>query len=151
MFKDELADIFHLDYTRGNCIMKCRIQSILALCGCVPFNVPYTGTNKYPITHCTLEHIACLNQYRGIFYGFDICLCFVHSQIDFGYEKIKQTISVKWSTVVFSRSDVAGLEREIQDGLFCVECLPSCSGTQYSVSTTSLPLTLSMRNNTNLL
>lgn len=36
--------------------------------------------------------------------------------------------------------DVVGLEMEIQDGLFCPDCLPSCSDTIYTVSSEKLPL-----------
>lgn len=72
LFTDELADIFHLDYRRGNCIVNCRAQSTEALCNCIPFNVPNTGSNADTFTQCTLEHIACLNQYKGKYYEWSI-------------------------------------------------------------------------------
>lgn len=35
---------------------------------------------------------------------------------------------------------VVGLEQELADGLYCPSCLPSCSDTQYVVSSQELPL-----------
>lgn len=238
LFTDELEDIFNLDYRRSNCIVHCRAESMKALCGCVPFNVPNRDAGNTPI--CTLEHIECLNQYKGRFYGFSahsLCLCVVfvqqsykymfvqcigehrimlngqkaefwtqaqHTKLNryiqytlyisgymyksvwvggremmprvtrplgcaritllkwirywrlcihtvYLYETIQYQIAGKWSTVVFSRTHIKGLEHETQDGLYCIECLPCCLDTQYSVSLSDLPLTLSMKNNSNLL
>lgn len=41
---------------------------------------------------------------------------------------------------------VSGLEREHEDGLYCPECLPSCSDTTYMVSSMRLPLIPTNRN-----
>lgn len=75
LFTDELADIFHLDYRRSNCIVKCRTESIKALCGCIPFNIPAAGADS--TSHCTLEHIDCLNRYKGKFSHGYIMLIFL--------------------------------------------------------------------------
>lgn len=51
-------------------------------------------------------------------------------------------ISVKWLNVITKRDkqDVEGLEREIEDALFCPECLPSCVDTQYQMTLVTLPM-----------
>lgn len=84
-------------------------------------------------------------------YGYNMCAGACTNDQSASKSIIIIPIAGKWSTVVFNRTNIKGLEHEIQDGLYCEECLPCCSDTQYSVSTSSLPLTLSMRNNSNLL
>lgn len=51
-------------------------------------------------------------------------------------------ISVKWLNVITKRDeqDVEGLEREMEDALYCPECLPSCVDTQYQMSLMTLPM-----------
>lgn len=46
---------------------------------------------------------------------------------------------------------VSGLDKEIEDGLYCPKCLPSCSDSTYKVTSTSLPLVKDRRNYANIL
>lgn len=41
----------------------------------------------------------------------------------------------------------AGLEKDMEESLYCPECLPACSTSRYSVKTSSLPLIYSSYNN----
>lgn len=49
-------------------------------------------------------------------------------------------ISVKWLNVITQRDeqDSEGLEREMEDALYCPECLPSCVDTQYQMTLVTL-------------
>lgn len=38
------------------------------------------------------------------------------------------------------RNLIEGLEREIEEALYCPQCLPSCNDIQYRVSMSSLPI-----------
>ena len=52
---------------------------------------------------------------------------------------------VKWSTTVLEVEKKLGLEKEQADGLFCPECLPSCSDTFYTITSMDLPLVATKR------
>lgn len=54
LFPDELKS-YGGKYTRTDCIVNCRIRSILALCDCLPFYLPYQSLNSNPPTVCTLQ------------------------------------------------------------------------------------------------
>jgi hypothetical protein len=65
MFAEDLRSEFGGNYTLVDCLLKCRIRSIGALCSCIPFQLPtnFVGVNSDDI--CTLQHIPCLNKYRS--------------------------------------------------------------------------------------
>ncbi|XP_031634453.1 pickpocket protein 11-like [Contarinia nasturtii] len=112
MFSSDIAQIQSDPYFRSNCIRSCRLDSIIALCGCIPFfylDLKPLLTNSTNV--CTLDKLHCLNHFH-----------------------------VKWQTLLFSREKSVGVETEFENGLSCLQCLPSCSQTQYSISTTRLPL-----------
>ncbi|TMW52447.1 hypothetical protein DOY81_002462, partial [Sarcophaga bullata] len=46
----------------------------------------------------------------------------------------------KWFNVITQRQDIRGLEREMEDALYCPDCLPTCSETRYNVQVMGLPL-----------
>lgn len=46
----------------------------------------------------------------------------------------------KWWTPLFTDEKEAGVEEEFETGLSCIECLPACDETKFSISTTRLPL-----------
>lgn len=121
-FPTEWRNRFGGDYKRSTCILNCRIRSLIALCGCIPFYY-YINThlpdNSLPPTVCTLQHVACMAKYK-----------------------------VKLQMVVTKIENIVGLEREMEEGLYCPECHPSCSKTTYAVKTTSLSLIEQARNNT---
>ncbi|TMW52462.1 hypothetical protein DOY81_002477, partial [Sarcophaga bullata] len=45
----------------------------------------------------------------------------------------------KWRNVLTQRITILGLERELEEALYCPQCLPSCDDTQYDISMVSLP------------
>ncbi|XP_075170517.1 sodium channel protein Nach-like [Haematobia irritans] len=63
------------------------------------------------VAYCSLEHKECLMRY------------------DF-----------KWYNVITQRKNIRGLEREMEDSLYCPDCLPSCTEIDYSVTLMELPL-----------
>ncbi|XP_050072210.1 pickpocket protein 28-like [Anopheles maculipalpis] len=118
VFRNELLK-YGANYGRSNCVAACRLRSVLALCECVPFYMPTaaaTASSK-SITTCNLQHIACLNKYK-----------------------------IKWSTVITDIVRIPGLEKEMEESLYCPECLPSCSASKYQITASELPLIRSRRN-----
>uniref|UniRef100_A0A1A9ZBM3 Sodium channel protein Nach n=1 Tax=Glossina pallidipes TaxID=7398 RepID=A0A1A9ZBM3_GLOPL len=115
LFNDETPKkdlLLHHSYSFANCITKCRIQSIKALCNCVPFYTPleYLG-NKDGVVYCTLKHVACMDRYN-----------------------------FKWRNVLTQTvTNIPGLESEAEEALYCPQCMPSCNDIQYQVSMMSLP------------
>lgn len=67
LFTDELYSQFGGRYSFSECLLKCKVRSIAALCKCVPFQFPMNfGTeNAGSVVKCTLQHITCLNRYRS--------------------------------------------------------------------------------------
>lgn len=67
MFKDERKEEYHGRYTYTECLVKCKIKSIIDLCGCVPFFMPINHVDivKNSTLRCTLAHVPCLNKYRS--------------------------------------------------------------------------------------
>ncbi|XP_065089501.1 pickpocket protein 28 [Ochlerotatus camptorhynchus] len=111
VFRNELLK-YGGRYGRSNCVAACRIRSVVALCECVPFYMPTAGAvSDRSLTICNLQHIVCLNKYK-----------------------------IKWSTVITNIVQVPGLEKEMEESLYCPECLPSCSDSKYQISATELPL-----------
>jgi len=49
-------------------------------------------------------------------------------------------LPVKWRNVLTERQLILGLEREIEEALYCPQCLPACSDVQYGVSMSALPI-----------
>lgn len=65
IFSNELPQ-FNNRYTRSDCFLQCKIRSIQALCDCLPFNIPPISISpNNDIKICTLEHVSCLNKYKG--------------------------------------------------------------------------------------
>ncbi|XP_049859050.1 sodium channel protein Nach-like [Schistocerca gregaria] len=42
LFEDELQERLGMDYSQSDCLVSCRIRSIITLCRCRPFYLPYT-------------------------------------------------------------------------------------------------------------
>ena len=61
LFDKESPSIFSSVYSQSNCIIGCRIESALALCRCIPFQMPLSNDNIV----CTIEDIPCLNRFRS--------------------------------------------------------------------------------------
>ncbi|XP_058130348.1 pickpocket protein 28 [Anopheles ziemanni] len=112
VFRNELLK-YGGRYGRSNCVAACRIRSVLALCECVPFYMHTAGSiaGGRSLTTCNLQHIACLNKYK-----------------------------IKWSTVITDIVRIPGLEKEMEESLYCPECLPPCSDSKYQITASELPL-----------
>ncbi|XP_041764960.1 pickpocket protein 28-like [Anopheles merus] len=117
VFRNELLK-YGANYGRSNCVAACRLRSVMALCECVPFYMPTAGAtaSSKSITTCNLQHIACLSKYK-----------------------------IKWSTVITDIVQIPGLEKEMEESLYCPECLPSCSASKYQITASNLPLVRSRR------
>ncbi|XP_054087397.1 pickpocket protein 19 [Zeugodacus cucurbitae] len=100
------------NYSFSNCVTRCRLRSIMALCRCIPF---YMDTRLLPDTdgviYCTLQHVYCLLSYK-----------------------------FKWNNVLTQRELLPGLQRAYEEALYCPECLPACNDVQYGVSYMALPI-----------
>ncbi|EDV91045.1 GH16433 [Drosophila grimshawi] len=104
-FWDEMPYNFTNHYTHSKCISACRARSIYNLCGCLPFQMPHRFiTQRERSVYCTLQHMECIRRYK-----------------------------FKWLNVITSREYVPGLEHELQDALYCPNCLPSCTEIRYQV------------------
>ncbi|KAH8383589.1 hypothetical protein KR009_009458 [Drosophila setifemur] len=109
---EELVTSIIYSYSFPNCITRCRIRSIIALCRCLPFQMPLQLVeNLDGVVYCTLGHLSCINQYL-----------------------------FKWRNVLTERLIIPGLERETEEALYCPQCLPSCGDIQYRVSLSALPI-----------
>ncbi|XP_073815281.1 pickpocket 24 isoform X2 [Musca autumnalis] len=110
MFNDELPELFGSSYTYSNCISYCRTRSQVVLCECLPFMANIVNISS-STAYCSLQHRECLMRY------------------DF-----------KWYNVMTQRPNNLGLDREMEDSLYCPYCLPTCSETKYTVTVMDLPL-----------
>lgn len=101
---------FGKNYVYGDCLVKCKLKSVMALCKCIPFNLPtnFNGLDNLP--YCNLQSVQCLNKYK-----------------------------IKWGTFR-PREFIKVLEREIEDSLNCDMCYPLCTTTVYIVDSTSAQL-----------
>lgn len=65
-FEDENFALFGDNYSLSECLTKCKLRSIEALCNCIPFYTPDNFIEKNKTTvFCSLANIACLERYRG--------------------------------------------------------------------------------------
>ncbi|XP_037943863.1 sodium channel protein Nach-like [Teleopsis dalmanni] len=114
-FNDEATNseiILRDAYSFANCISRCRINSIIALCRCLPFYMPLDLVDRIDgVVYCNLIHVSCLRRYN-----------------------------FKWRNVLTKRETIPGLEREAEEALYCPQCEPSCYDVQYQVSLMSLPI-----------
>lgn len=69
LFEDEMFEQFYGHYSMSQCLLKCKIRSIVALCRCIPFQYPsFSSENTTEkVQKCSLSNIECLNRYRGEF------------------------------------------------------------------------------------
>lgn len=65
-FEDENFELYGDNYSLSECLTKCKLRSIEALCNCIPFYTPanFIEKNKTTVV-CSLANIACLERYRG--------------------------------------------------------------------------------------
>ncbi|XP_037932263.1 pickpocket protein 11, partial [Teleopsis dalmanni] len=101
LFEDEHDESYELNYTQADCLSKCKFNSMLMLCGCVPYYAPneYMKFNSN-VTYCTLANLECLERHRI-------------------------TWQTHRSTDYYTLSN--SLQQSLQDALNCPNCLPLCS------------------------
>lgn len=66
LFSHELGVQYGGHYSFADCLLKCKIKSIVNLCNCMPYFMPTNfpdGTTSD--VKCTLAHNKCLNRYKG--------------------------------------------------------------------------------------
>lgn len=112
MFASDSKDEYHGNYIYGDCLVKCKLKSVIALCKCRTFTLPdnFWDVETDDVPFCSLAHIQCLNKYR-----------------------------IKWLTYR-PREVIKGLEKEMEDSLDCRGCYPLCSSSNYVVDSSSTPL-----------
>lgn len=112
MFPTDLPDQYNGNYVYGDCLVKCKLKSVVALCNCKPFHSPmdFPDLQMSSLPFCSLTHLQCLNKYR-----------------------------IKWM-IYRPREMIDGLEQEMEDSLSCGECYPLCSSSTLNIDSTSAQL-----------
>lgn len=68
-FEDEHPELYENNYSFSQCLTKCKLESMEALCNCVPFYTPVNFIDRdewnETIVYCSLANIECLERYRG--------------------------------------------------------------------------------------
>lgn len=65
VFESEINTIFG-GYSFSDCVMDCRIKSIVALCKCIPFSLNMLFDGMEDVPQCNLADLRCLSKYKGI-------------------------------------------------------------------------------------
>nr|XP_034834229.1 sodium channel protein Nach-like [Maniola hyperantus] len=120
LFHDDIKDRYFNLYSYSACIVRCRIKTMKSLCKCIPYYVPDLEDTEYP--KCTIDHLRCLNRYK--------------EKLFYLYPK--------------DATNTEGLEAEIQDALYCPECLPDCELTRHYSKHSKLPLSYVANHNKEL-
>lgn len=66
LFDHELKLQYGGHYSFKDCLLKCKLRRVIALCNCIPFTLPTNfpdGTTSD--VKCTLAHNRCLSRYKG--------------------------------------------------------------------------------------
>lgn len=70
LFRHERLVEFGGQYSFNDCLLKCKIRSLITLCGCIPFNLPVNfpdfSKEMRTFLRCNLAHVKCLNRYKSI-------------------------------------------------------------------------------------
>ncbi|KAK5637987.1 hypothetical protein RI129_012282 [Pyrocoelia pectoralis] len=109
-FWDESKTHFGSHSTHSDCLLNCRMKSMIALCQCIPFmfaNI-FTGID---VPQCTFQDLPCLFKYQH-----------------------------KWERYYPFEYEGDDMEAEKQDSLICEYCVPNCRGIWYTVQTDSVEL-----------
>lgn len=112
MFPTDSPEEWDGNYNYGDCLVKCKMKSIIALCRCIIYSTPliFVDEKMAQWPFCSLADIPCLNKYR-----------------------------IKWKTYK-PREVIVGLERDTEDSLNCEACYPLCSSTTYIADSTATKL-----------
>lgn len=70
MFRHERLVEFGGQYSFNDCLLKCKIRSLVSFCNCIPFNLPVNFPDftkeLRSFLRCNLAHVKCLNRYKSI-------------------------------------------------------------------------------------
>lgn len=112
MFPTDALEEYNGNYVYGDCLVKCKLRSVVALCKCKPYNLPtnFPDIQSDELPYCSLGNIDCLNKYR-----------------------------IKWQTYR-PREFIKELPKEMEDSLACESCYPLCSSSTYIVDSTATRL-----------
>lgn len=91
-------------YSIDECLLICRMESMITYCGCV--TPPMAATDK-KIKYCNFLDLNCLKKWKAIWYGWD--------DFDYVHENDKD------------------LKDDLTTGHRCPHCLPNCNGVDYSI------------------
>lgn len=67
LFPTDMMSEYNGNYNYGDCLLKCKLKSIMALCKCVPFNLPINFPNlddAKSLPYCNLANLQCMNKYE---------------------------------------------------------------------------------------
>ncbi|KAF5296336.1 hypothetical protein FQA39_LY12553 [Lamprigera yunnana] len=104
IFPEESRTMLGDKYSYSDCLLDCRIRSIMSLCECIPFTY-VTAFNNLTMPQCNLLHTACLDKYQH-----------------------------KWRRYYPYGYHDDDIEIEKQDSLQCENCVPTCHNTFYTVT-----------------
>ncbi|XP_055842352.1 pickpocket protein 28-like isoform X2 [Episyrphus balteatus] len=62
-FADEQPRGYGIQYSQPECLLKCKLQNIQAVCNCIPFYTPRDFLDP-PVSYCNLGHLECLSKYK---------------------------------------------------------------------------------------
>lgn len=69
MFENELPEQYGGHYSFNDCLTKCKIRNYIALCGCIPFNMPtnFPDFSDEMRLHnrCNLVNLPCLHKNKS--------------------------------------------------------------------------------------
>ncbi|XP_023163881.2 sodium channel protein Nach [Drosophila hydei] len=97
-------------YSLDECILLCRINSMLQHCGCASSPMAGTALN---VSYCTLLDLPCLMKWRGIWNGFN------------EYPYVEQYEE--------GAEDASSMSQ-------CPLCLPNCDGVNFEITSNVAPL-----------
>ncbi|XP_032584504.1 sodium channel protein Nach isoform X1 [Drosophila mojavensis] len=97
-------------YSLDECILLCRINSMLQHCGCASSPMAGTALN---VSYCSLLDLPCLMKWRSVWYGFT------------EYPYVEQD---------------EGAAEDASSMAQCPLCLPSCDGVNFEISSNVAPL-----------
>lgn len=109
-------------YSLDECLLVCRMQSMITYCGCVSPALPADMLNA---TYCSLLDLPCLTQWRKIWYSWNY-FDYVTSNDNAPENSLEKSVTTK----------------------SCSMCLPNCQGVEYSIYINHLPLQKPRQNNT---
>ncbi|XP_031330386.1 sodium channel protein Nach-like [Photinus pyralis] len=107
VFPEESKTLFGDYSTHSDCLLNCRLKSMIALCECIPLMFANTFTGD-DVPQCSFQDLPCLFKYQH-----------------------------KWERYYPFDYNGDDMEAEKQDSLVCLHCVPNCRGISYTVRTDS--------------